>query len=63
MAAENIDWHAHINALMARGNVTQEELRDAYSSWGKGYDKVVNYTAKSIMKPQQTWEYKTWRQM
>lgn len=44
MAAENIDWHAHINALMARGNVTQEELRDAYSSWGKGYDKVVNYT-------------------
>ena len=40
MAAENIDWHAHIHQLMTRKNVTHEEIKDFYSSWGKVYEKV-----------------------
>ncbi|XP_028409600.1 methyltransferase-like protein 27 [Dendronephthya gigantea] len=52
MAAENFDWHAHITGLIARRNVTSEELKDAYSSWGKGYDESMvedhNYKGPAV---------------
>ena len=37
----NFDHHKHIDDLMRLPDATSGIIKDAYSAWGKDYDKVI----------------------